>query len=376
MRIAVNASFLSERLGGLTTYSLSVIDYLCQCGEEVMVYTPDCVKLNGHPPTRRRSTPQALRAAAGRAGNMLRALGWCQSVLPLQALRDGTDVLFSTVPEGMLMPVCPQVVVVHDMMPLLYPEEYPRWRHYFRHVLPRLLKSCQRVIADSEHTRQDLIRELRVPEGKIDIVYPWVDPLFFSGDPGSAPDGYEPEPYFLFVGYSIPRKNLETVIRALARVHDDVAEGLICVLGFNHDSDHDYCSRMVELSEELGVRHRLRIYSRLTQREILFLYRHATALVMLSQYEGFGYPPLESMAVGTPAIVSDSTSLGEISGPAGVCVPCMDLEAAANAMVRVATESEYRIGLSETGLLHAAKFTREETGRNILSVLRRTVTHG
>jgi glycosyltransferase involved in cell wall biosynthesis len=372
VRIAVNASFLSEWIGGLANYSISVIDYLCQCGEEAIVYVPDCVKLNGHKPARRRATPASLRSSAGGVGSTLRALVWCQTALPLRALRDRVDVLFSTVAEGMLMPVCPQVVVVHDLMPLFYSEEYPRWRHYFRHALPRLLNSCQRVIADSVHTRQDLIRELGVTEEKIEVVYPWVDPLFVSDDPGSPPEGYKPEPHFLFIGASIPRKNLETVVRALARIKDKVPHSLVCVLGLGHETKERYLAQMLDLANELGVRQRMLVLSNLTQREILFLYRHATALVMLSQYEGFGYPPLESMAVGTPAIVSDSTSLGEVSGPAGIAVPCMDVKAAADAMLRVATDSEYRRGLSEAGVLHAARFSREETGRQILSVLRRS----
>lgn len=369
MRIAINTSFLNEWVGGLTVYSLSVIDYLCQCGDEVVVYTPECVKLNGHTPFRRRSSPAALRSSVGALGNTLRAMVWCQTALPAHLLRDRADVLLSTTAEGMLVPVCPQVVVVHDLLPLFFPEEYPRWKYYFRHVLPRLLKSCRRVVADSENTRKDLVRELGVPEEKIEVVYPWVNPLYSSDDPGIAPKGYEPEPYFLFIGASIPRKNLETVIRALARVRYEIPHNLVCVLGLNYESKRQYCSRMLALASELGLQHRVQVLSRLGQREILYLYRHATALVMLSQYEGFGYPPLEAMAVGTPAIVSDSTSLGEVSGAAAQCVPCMDAKAAAEAMLRVATEADYRRGLSEAGISHAAKFSRQETGRRVLSIL-------
>ncbi len=370
MRIAVNSAFLGDRSGGLTTYSLSVIDHLCQCGEEVIVYAPDCVKLNGHPPTSKRNTPTALCGSAGSVGNTLRAMAWCQTVLPVQLLRDRVDVFFSTTAEGMLLPVCPQVVVVHDLLPLFFPEEYPRWKFYFRHLLPRLLKSCRLVIAISDCTKQDLVRELKVPEERIEVVYNGVDPLFFSDDPGSPPAGFLLEPYFLFIGASIPRKNLETVIRALAQIQNEIPHGLSCVLGLHDREKREYCSQMLELAAELGIRKRLRVYSCLTQREILFLYRRATALVMLSQYEGFGYPPVEAMAVGTPAIVSDSTSLGEVSRPAAIGVPCMDVKASAEAMLRVATEAGYRRTLSDAGLRHAAKFTRDKCGRQILSILR------
>ncbi len=375
MRIAVNASALDESVGGLAVYGCSVIQYLLQCGEEAIVYTPECVDLNGHSSSRR-ATPGFFRPAAGSVGSTLRALAWCQTVLPLRVLHDRADVVLSTVPEGMLVPVCPQVVVVHDLLPVFFPEEYPRWKYYFRHVLPRLLKSCRRIIADSEHTKGDLMKEFRLPGEKLEVVYPWVDPLFFSDEPGSPPQEHEEKPYFLFIGVSIPRKNLETVIRALAKIQDLVSHDLVCVLGFRYESDREHHSRMLKLATELGIRQRLRVYSRLSQQEILFLYRRAAALVMLSKYEGFGYPPLEAMAGGTPAIVSDSSSLGEVSGPAAVCVPCMDVVAAAKAMLRVTTDADYRRGLSEAGLRHAARFSREETGRQILSVLRRSAEKG
>lgn len=376
MRIAINAAFLGARPSGLDTYARSVIDTLSRSGHETFIYTPERMGGNGNGMTKWRRTPSSLRAESGAMGNILRAAVWSQTALPARVLRDRAQVLLCTVSEGMLVPVCPQVVVVHDLFPLFFPDLYPRWRHYFRYILPRVLQASRCVMADSEHTKRDLIRCLRVPEEKISVVYPWVDPLFFSEDPGVPVEGHGPGPYFLFVGRSSPHKNLEAVIRAFAVVCQDLPHRLVCVLGYTASADREYGSQMLSLAAQLGVRDRLQIYSGIARSQVLFLYRHATALLLLSKYEGFGYPPLEAMAVGTPAIVSDSTSLAEVAGPAALCVPNTEPDGAAEAMKRLACDPAYRAELAEAGKAHARQFSRERSGCLILSVLERCAKPG
>lgn len=378
MRIAINAAFLGGREEGLSTYAWSVIGRLAYSGHEIFVYTSDDERVNGNGNgrVRWRRTPVFLRAAAGSLGNILRAMPWTQAVLPLRLLRDRAQVLLCTLPEGMLTPVCPQVVVVHDIFPLFFPELYPRWKHYFRHVLPEILKASERVIAVSYHTKCDLVQQLRIPEEKITVVHNWIDALYFSEDPGVPPEGYRRAPYYLFVGRSSPHKNVEAVIRAFATVSRKVPHRLLCVLGFSSEDDRRYCSRMLEFAAQLGVRNRLQIYTRLPQSQVLFLYRHATALLLLSKYEGFGYPPLEAMAVGTPAIVSNSTALAEVSGPAAMCVQNDDPGQAAEAMLRIATDAEHRSSLIEAGRLHARKFSVDVASHRIQQVLEECATKG
>jgi glycosyltransferase involved in cell wall biosynthesis len=210
-----------------------------------------------------------------------------------------------------------------------------------------------------------------LPEGRIEVVYPWVDPVFFSHDPDLPPQGHEDGPYFLFVGRLSPNKNLEMVVRAFAAIRRDVRHRLVCVLGITDDRDRRCYAEILDLAVRLGVRDRLHVYSGLSRAQLLFLYRHATALVLLSKYEGFGYPPLEAMAVGTPAIVSDSTSLVEVAGPAAVCVPNTEPDGAAEAMKRLACDPAYRAWLAEAGRAHARQFTCERSGRMIRSILER-----
>lgn len=371
MRIGINAAFLSGSFDGLSTYTRSAIEELSHSGDEVLVYASEKPELNGNGLSKWRMTPSIVRAEKGALGNALRALVWTQTGLPARLRRDRVQVLLSTLPEGMMRPVCPQVVVVHDLFPFFFPEIFPRWKYYFRHVVPRVLKASSCVVADSEHTRQDLIRHLGVPEAKITVVYSWVNPLFFSEQSVTPPRGYEDGPYFLFVGRSTAYKNLEMVVRAFAAVSQKIQHKLVCVLGLTSGLDRAHYSQILHLATELGVGNRLRVYTSIPMDQLHFLYKNATALVLLSKYEGFGYPPLEAMAAGTPAIVSDSTALAEVAGPAAVCVPNNDPRPAAEAMEKLATDAAYRAGLAEAGAAHAKKFRREQSGQALRRVLGR-----
>lgn len=369
MRIAINAAFLGGRAEGTATYTRQVIGHLARSGHETLIYSSERPDVNGKGLARWRPTPASLRAEAGSLGNILRATVWSQTALPARVLCDRAEVLLSTLPEGMLLPACPQAVVVHDLFPLFFPELYPRWTHYYRRLLPRVLKASRRVIAVSYHTRHDLVNFLGVPEAKVTVVHNWIDPPGLGDETAAPPENFEPGPYFLYVGRLSPYKNLEMVIRAFAAVCSDVRERLVCVLGFFKPDRDAYSASVLRLAAGLGVRERLRIYSGISRTELLFLYRHATALVLLSKYEGFGFPPLEAMAEGTPAIVSDSTALAEVAGPGAVCVPNTEPGPAAEAMRRLALDAGYRALMAGRGKARARHFSRERSGRRILQAL-------
>ena len=160
-------------------------------------------------------------------------------------------------------------------------------------------------------------------------------------------------PYFLFVGTFSPRKNLKTVVAAFAEIAATIPEKLV-VVAYPDRWKHVTAG----LAARLGVADRITYHSDLTTKQLTSLYRHATALVLLSEYEGFGLPPLEAMAAGAPAIVSDSTSLAEVVGEAALKVPVGDLGAIASAMWAVSTNPLVRCRLREPGKLQAARYDR------------------
>lgn len=316
-----------------------------------------------------RRTPARLTVRNGPAAGVLRVAVWAQTALPYRVRRDRADVIFCPMPEGIWFRAVPQVVVVHDLLPLVFPDLFGRLRQYIQYVLPRVLAASDRIIAISQHTKSDLISHLGVPEEKIEVVHLGINPLFFSGDPGTPPKTHEAGPFFLFVGRCHPHKNIETVLRAYADIHQRVPETLVAVLDFYGEKGQAYFEGLQKQAALLGIANKLRFYSHINARELLFLYRNATALLLLSNYEGFGLPPMEAMAVGTPAIVSDSSSLAEVAGPGAICVASWDHLRAAQAMQELALDGASRACWSKRAGRYASQFTWERTAERIRGVL-------
>jgi glycosyltransferase involved in cell wall biosynthesis len=362
MRIAVNATFVSERHNGTTTFVDGMLQSLGSMGHEVIVYSSSerYRDFNG---IELKKTPRSIRAD-GSGTAAVKRFAWMQSELPRQLKRDSVDLFLAPTVEGLLRCPVPQVLTVHDLIPLFYREECPRLYHYYKWVLPRMLRNAQRTLAVSEHTRRDVIEQYALDPARVTVVYNGLREELFDPQFGNKPEGFDLSAYFLFVGNFSPRKNLETVIRAFARIHSDVPEKLVVVAYPDR-----WQASILRQASELGISHKMVFYSGLADPELAYLYRKATAVVLLSEYEGFGYPPLEAMASGTPAVVSDATSLSEVVGDAGITSLHWDVDAAATAMQRLSQDNGYREALQRRGRSRASQFTWANTTRQILNAL-------
>ncbi len=361
MRLAINATFASERHNGITTFVDGIVRCLGSHGHELFVYSSAerYAKFEG---VTLRRTPIGL-VFDGSAANNFRRFAWTQATLPAKLKRDKVDLFFSPV-EGLLRSPVPQVVAVHDLIPLFYPAECPRLHHYYKRVLPYILKGSARTVAPSQHTKSDLIARYSLPSDKVSVVYYGLRSELFDTGADSRPACLQADRYFLFVGTFAPRKNLETVVRAFAKIHKDVPEKLV-VVAYPDERQATIC----ELARSLEVLDQMAFCSGLSDAELAYLYRHSTGLILLSEYEGFGYPPLEAMATKTPAIVSDSTSLAEVVGNAGITGSCRDFDAAAAAMRRLSLEKLYRELLGKTGEARARQFTWSNSAKQLSDAL-------
>ena len=362
MRIGINATFACERHNGITTFVDGALRCLRALGHEVYVYSSS-ERYAGLDGVVLRRTPANLADVS--AAGSLRRFAWMQAVLPGKLRRDRVDLFLAPSVEALLHSPVPQIVTVHDLIPLFHPDEGPRQRHYYKHVLPRILRNSTRVWVVSGHTRQDVIEQYALRPEQVSVIYNSVrDELFDPAFGTVPPQDFSLRRYFLFVGSFSPRKNLESVIRAFARVHAEVPEKLVVVA--YPDRWQKGCQ---SLARELGVLDKMVFYNGLTDSELAYLYRHATALVLLSKYEGFGFPPLEAMATGTPAITSDSTSLAEVVGDAGISVAYGDVAAAGEAMRMLSEDSGYRQALQKKARLRAGQFTWTSTMEQMRTIL-------
>lgn len=234
--------------------------------------------------------------------------------------------------------------------------------HKFR--VAAAARVADRIIVNSEHTRADVMAEHRRAADKIRIVYPGLDAGFTPGmqeDPALAEAraraGVPTGRYFIFVGRIEPKKNLIGMLDALAQPLPGRPSLLLIGRLMYEEAEFE---RMVA---DRGLGGRVVRAGFVTDADLIKLLRGAAALLYISEMEGFGFPPLEAMACGTPAIVSDRGAIPEVSGDAAIVVAPYDLAALVHAMRRILEEPELRRSLSTAGMARAARFTYEASAR-------------
>ncbi len=258
----------------------------------------------------------------------------------------------------------PLIVTVHDLSFERYPDLFSaKQRLWHRLVDPRrLLRLAAAVVAVSEHTRDDVIETYGVPAGKISVINPGVGPDFrplSREECGPVLRRYGLSPgYFLYLGTLEPRKNIPAIISAFEKLGP--REQLVIAGGrgwLYQDIFH--------LAAVSPARGRISFLDYVPESDKPALYSSAGALVYPSFYEGFGIPPLEAMACGTPTVVSQATSLGEVVGNAGLLVDPHDIGEIAAAMDALQHDDRLRQTLRERGLARAGSFSWAESARRL-----------
>ena len=363
--IAINAAIVGQQPTGLGVYALHLISGLAALGEELVVYTSRPDLITG-PRTRVQLVSPAMRPERGTWGHLRRLL-WVQTGLRARVRRARPRVLLNLMPEGLLAPGLPQVTTVHDVLPLLYPSEYPRQQYYFRYYVPAVLRASHAVLVISESTRRDLLRFYDVAPEKIHVVLAGYDTQrFVPASPGPEPD---PEPYLLYVGNVMPHKNLVRLVEAFALVARRHPVRLV-LRGWGRP-------RNVQILRDrigaLGLEARVDWRPYAPDEELLALYRGARALVLPSLHEGFGLTALEAMACGTPVVAADVSSIPEVVGDAAVLVDPLDPASIAAGLCRILTEDGLCKDLRERGLERAGHFSWEATARAVQQAVARAV---
>lgn len=266
----------------------------------------------------------------------------------------------------------PAVVTVHDLMPLLF----PNWFHQkltYRFSYQTQLLSLERaakIIAVSQSTRRDLIERLGIAPPKIEMIYQGVGEQFCVMDDREGLESVRtkhslPRRFILFVGGLNPHKNLSNLIRAygnLLKEQPSLQEvGLVVTAKLGGD---------IGVTEEGGIREGVCFVPLADDSESLLiaLYNLAEVLAMPSYYEGFGMPPLEAMACGTPVVSSNRGSLPEVVGAAGILFDPDDVGAMASALKRVLNHREEQVRLREAGFNQVKKFNWEVCARRTIEL--------
>jgi glycosyltransferase involved in cell wall biosynthesis len=269
------------------------------------------------------------------------------------------------------------IVTVHDIIPYMLRDD-PRFKsyrtaadRYFDHLAMAGLKRADHLIADSDYTRQALVRCLRIASDKIDVVHLGIDRQRFRPQavPGDLWERYSlprNQRYLIYVGSEDPRKNLDTLLRALPVIRREFPEIALIKVGRAHFTDER--ERLISLAAELGLSSAIYFLDDVLEDDLPLLYNLAQVCVMPSRYEGFGFPVLEAMACGTPVVCAQASSLPEIAGNAAMLFEPNNEYDLALGVVRCLADFLRYQWLRSKGMEHAAKFTWEQTTRQTLDL--------
>jgi alpha-1,3-rhamnosyl/mannosyltransferase len=298
---------------------------------------------------------------------LLRTVGWLARRADQELSGVGVDLLHSpnfVVPWRVPVPF---VVTVFDLSTRQFPRDHPlEWRAYERWFLPSRAKAAARVIAISEVTRQDALREYGVPPDRVTTIHLGVDRRFFTA--GAARIAPRAEPRMLFPGAPVARKNLDLVLYAMAKAAPESALSRACLQISGAPADR-FPERVAQI-QGLGLADRVQWLGQIPIEEMPAVYAAADVCVYPSLYEGFGFPPLEAMASGTPVVASNASCLPEILGDAALLIDASDVRGFTAAVESVLSDQQTRARLIETGRKHVAGFTWERCAAQTVAVYR------
>lgn len=369
--IGINAHLLSKDTGyrraGIHGYIYNTLRHLPDADPDLR-YTVFVGE--GTPPAHERL--RVKRAALPTENPALRIL-WEQTVQPWQT--SGLDLLHGMAFVNPVVERVPSVVTVYDLSFLRYPARLPAARRmYLQTLTGRSCRHARRVIAISESTADDIHHMLGVPREHIDVAVPGVGDQYkplperhiaaFRSRMGL------PERFLMHLGTLEPRKNLPLLLQAYAGLPRSLRDNAPLVLvGGKGWGLEEIRANIVRL----GLEYHVRLEGYAPDEDLPLWYNAATALTYPSVYEGWGIPVVEALACGTPALVSDTSSLPEAAGDAGLRLPPRDAGAWTDGLRQALEDTAWQKDAAEKGLRHAAAFSWEKTARATAACYRRAL---
>lgn len=257
----------------------------------------------------------------------------------------------------------PGVVTIHDLQPLDLPRYTSAFkRRYLGVALPRTVRSARRIAVPSAFVRRRVIDALGAQPEQVRVI-PWGPPRAVELDGEVAPEVGLPEHYLLYPAVTWPHKGHLALLEVIAALPEDVHLVLTGGRGPAHDD-------VMAAVERLGLSPRVRHLGRVDQVRLAGLYAGALAVVMPSEYEGFGMPVIEAEAAGVPVIASDHPGLDEACGDAAVRVANDDVAGWVAAVQSVRHDARRRARLVAAGRRVAATFDWADSARALVALHR------
>jgi len=281
---------------------------------------------------------------------------------------------------------CPYVMTVHDMLDHLARarQQTGFWGAWHLQMTKRVLRGAARIFAVSNFTRTEIEKIFAIPSSRIEVVYNAIDDRFLHGHASAADRDLIAQryqvtyPFLLYAGRISPHKNVVRMIEAFSALKTELERDKaypdlkLIIIGDDLSGNPDLRRTVVRS----GVQNDVRFLGFIPIEVLRIFYDEAKIFVFPSLYEGFGLPPLEAMAHGTPVVTSNVSSLPEVVGNAAVLVNPENVFEIMRALHRVLTDQALRDRMKERGYQQVTRFSWELSVRRVLDVYRQVAREG
>jgi glycosyltransferase involved in cell wall biosynthesis len=363
VRVAIDARKLHDY--GIGTYVRNLVDELARQSHDDR-YVLLC----------RREDVDYLRSLGPRFEPLIEQAGnySVREQLSIPATLRRADVDLFHAPHYVVSPLTrvPYVVTIHDCIHLRFPQYLPNRlaSTYARTMMRMAARRARRVLTVSSASKQDILRYLRISADKVEVIHNALDSRLATApsadDMARVGERFQLNaPFILYAGNIKPHKNVDRLIEAYSILRRrGITEPKLLIIG-EEISKYPNLRRLVH---RFQLHPYVRFFGFVPEETLAALYRLASVFVFPSLYEGFGFPPLEAMASGTPVITSNVSSLPEVVGDAAVLIDPMDAGAIADAMARVLGDASLRTDLVRRGHARVRMFSWERSVARVRDV--------
>ena len=290
---------------------------------------------------------------------------WTQRYLSRELRKNPPDIFWS--PSHMLPNFLPakSVATVHDVAFRIFPESYPLKDAWLSNLTVRkAARRATKLVAVSQQTKKDLKRYFHIPGENIEVVYHALRSDFIAKEIDFSTAFPKLDKYFLYVGRVELKKNIPNLLRAFARFSSEQADVQLVLAG---NPGYGY-AQIKRLIKKLHLDKKVICLSYVPTDNLPALYAHALGIVLVSRYEGFGFPILEGWASGTPVLTSDIGATAEVAGKAALLVDPRDVVAIQKSLTTLCVDSELRQILIARGKTRLTEFSWDKSAQKMIAL--------